>query len=406
MPTDDAPPTRVVIAGGGIAALEALLALRDLAGTRVELTLLAPGEDFVHRPLAVTEPFGLGRPQRVPLAGIAQSFGARLVAEALERVDEAAGMAVTSGGDRLPFDALLVATGARAEPALAPALTWWAESDPSLLAGVLDDLAQGRARRIAFVVPAPAAWPLPAYELALLTRRAAEAAGVEAEIIVVTPEEQPLGLFGTAATAAVGADLAAAGIAVRTGAYAERVTRGRPFTLALAPGGDALEADHVVALPRVGGPRIAGLPADPAGFLPITSHCQVAGCARVWAAGDGTSFPLKQGGIATQQADAAAADIAALAGAGNRPEPFRPVLRGILLTGARPRFLKQEAAGGGGEGLTGEARLWWPPTKVAGRYLAPYLAARDPSVIIDPRPATLPETAVEVVAPLEPAGGT
>ena len=38
---------RVLIAGGGVAGLEALLALRDLAGDRVELTLLSPETDFI-----------------------------------------------------------------------------------------------------------------------------------------------------------------------------------------------------------------------------------------------------------------------------------------------------------------------------------------------------------------------
>jgi NADPH-dependent 2,4-dienoyl-CoA reductase/sulfur reductase-like enzyme len=33
---------RVLVAGGGVTGLEALLALSDLAGERIELTLLAP----------------------------------------------------------------------------------------------------------------------------------------------------------------------------------------------------------------------------------------------------------------------------------------------------------------------------------------------------------------------------
>ena len=59
---------RVLIAGGGVAGLEALLALRDLAGDRVELTLLSPETEFVYRPMAVAEPFGRGRADRHPLA--------------------------------------------------------------------------------------------------------------------------------------------------------------------------------------------------------------------------------------------------------------------------------------------------------------------------------------------------
>ena len=80
-----------------------------------------------------------------------------------------------------------------------------------------------------------------------------------------------------------------------------------------------------------------------------------------------TQFPLKQGGIATQQADAAATAIAARAGAPVEPTPFRPVLRGLLLTG----MVRAEA--GTRPGLDIEP-LWWPPAKIVGRYLAPFLA--------------------------------
>ena len=95
----------------------------------------------------------------------------------------------------------------------------------------------------------------------------------------------------------------------------------------------------------------------------------------VYAAGDGTNFPIKQGGLATQQADAVAEAIAAEVGAPVEPEPFRPVLRGLLLTGGDDRFLRHAVAGGGGEGEVAAHTLWWPPTKIAGRYLAAYCSA-------------------------------
>ena len=93
----------------------------------------------------------------------------------------------------------------------------------------------------------------------------------------------------------------------------------------------------------------------------------------VYAAGDITTFPVKQGGIAAQQADAAAEAIAAAAGADVDPAPFQPVLRGLLLTGGEPRYLRSELAAG--RDLVGEPEpLWWPPAKIVGRYLAPFLA--------------------------------
>jgi sulfide:quinone oxidoreductase len=88
-----------------------------------------------------------------------------------------------------------------------------------------------------------------------------------------------------------------------------------------------------------------------------------------------TDFPIKQGGLAAQQADAAAELIAAQAGVPVDPNPFRPVLRGLLLTGGEPSYLRAEIAGGGGETSIADSEpLWWPPGKIAGRYLAPHLA--------------------------------
>jgi sulfide:quinone oxidoreductase len=105
----------------------------------------------------------------------------------------------------------------------------------------------------------------------------------------------------------------------------------------------------------------------------------------VWAAGDATAFPIKQGGLAAQQADAAAQSIAAAAGVAIEPEPFHPVLRGVLLTGRGEHWIRRDVGGGAGEGEAKRHALWWPPTKVAGRYLAPYLAGLDEPVIDGPQ---------------------
>ncbi len=59
---------KVTIVGGGVAALEALLALRSLAGDLVDLEIVAATPEFVYRPLAVAEPFGLGTAHRFDLS--------------------------------------------------------------------------------------------------------------------------------------------------------------------------------------------------------------------------------------------------------------------------------------------------------------------------------------------------
>ena len=147
--------------------------------------------------------------------------------------------------------------------------------------------------------------------------------------------------------------------------------------LVVDPGGRRIDVNRVITLPRLEGLQIPGVPADADGFVPVDPHGRVTGLAGVYAAGDGTAFPIKQGGLATQQADAVAETIAAAAGAPIEPEPFRPILRGMLLTGGDNRFLRSAVAGGGGDARVASHALWWPPSKIAGRYLAPFLFDRD-----------------------------
>jgi sulfide:quinone oxidoreductase len=218
--------------------------------------------------------------------------------------------------------------------------------------------------------------------------------GLEVELEIVTPEPRPLAIFGTAPSAAVATLLGARGIRFTGGASVEEDAEG----YLIHPGGGRLEAGALVALPVMTGPGIPGLPADDDGFIPIDQHAAVVGAADLFAAGDATTFPIKQGGLGTQQADAAAEMIASRAGARVDPQPFRPVLRGKLITGEESLHLRGVAAGGGGEGSASADYLWWPPQKVAGRYLAPYLAGETPVGDLEPPARSLD---IEVAWPTE-----
>jgi sulfide:quinone oxidoreductase len=369
-------PLRVLIAGGGVAGLEALLALHDLAGDRTELTLLSPDDEFVYRPMAIAEPFGRGRADRHPLVDIAADVEAEWIKAALGEVDASGRTAITSTGQRLTYDALLIAVGAGSEPALRSVLTWTPETDAELFGGLLRDLDEGYVKQVAFVVPPGVAWALPAYELALMTAWQAWGMGHDdVQVTIYTPEDAPLGLFGTAATVAVRHDLEEAGVQAETGVYVAEDPQA-PGRLILHPGERTLNAERVVALPRAVGPGLPGLPANARGFIPTDLHGRVPDVNAVWAAGDAVAFPVKQGGLASQQADAAAESIAAHAGAELEPRPYRPVLRGMMLVGRGKEWMRHEIAGAAGEGEAARRALWWPPTKIAGRYLSPYLAAR------------------------------
>jgi sulfide:quinone oxidoreductase len=140
------------------------------------------------------------------------------------------------------------------------------------------------------------------------------------------------------------------------------------------PDGERLDAGAVVALPVLSGPHISGLPSDGEGFMPTDEHGRVRGVKDVFAAGDGTDFPIKQGGLGTQQADACAEMIASRAGASLEPQPFTPVLRGKLITKSESLNLSADISGGGGASAASSEILWWPSGKLAGRYLSPFLS--------------------------------
>jgi sulfide:quinone oxidoreductase len=331
--------------------------------------------------MAVGVPFARGHVQRHDLADVARYAGAELLRGELVEVHPEEHAAVLADGRRLDYDSLLVAVGAGSTPAFSRVHTWTPELDQEVFGGLLADLEEGYAKRVAFVVPQDVAWPLPAYELALMTAWDARDMGQDdVEVTVYTPEEEPLAIFGAEASAGLRADLDEAGVRVETGV----VVKEDPDAPARLLAGDRpLESQRVVSLPRAVARGVGGLPLDDRGFIRTDAHGRVESAAGVWAAGDAIAFPVKQGGLAAQQADAAAEAIAAEAGAAVDPQPFRPVLRGVLLTGRGQRWIRRDL-GGADEGETERHALWWPPTKVAGRYLAPYLAALDEAEFREP----------------------
>ena len=362
---------RILIAGGGVAGLEALLALRALAGDLVDLELLAPEPAFWYRPLAVAEPFDAGFTHHFELASVAETVSARFTLGELASVDSATHVARTSHGSEIPYDALVITCGALSRPTIPGALTFRGPADSDAFRCLLVEARAGVVGSIAFTLPRLGVWPLPLYELALSTAHELERVGALVDLSLVTPEPSPLSIFGTAASGAVRGLLATAGISLYTGSSPVRHHDG---VLEFVPDG-AVAAERVVSLPRLEGLRILGIPQDDDGFITTDSMGRVRGIEDVYAAGDITDYPVKQGGIATQQADAVAAAIAARAGAAVQPHRFAPVLRGLLLTGDEPRYLRTKLDRGQEDtGTITREPLWWPPGKIVGRYLAPFLA--------------------------------
>ena len=361
----------VVIAGGGVAALETALALHELAGDRVKLTLLAPTPDFIYRPMAVLEPFVHRPPNQLPLAKFAAELNATLVQDTVAAVDCERRVVHPGAQQERPYDALVIAVGARAGEVLGDAVVMDVSRMDESLHGLIKEIDGGSVRSLAFVAPEPT-WPLPVYELALLVQEHAREKNVDLAITIITSEQRPLAAFGESVSAGVAGILADADIQMIVGARVESSSG----ELIVHPGEQHLRFDRVVALPRLAGPAITGLPADADGFLPVTSRCEVTGIERVYAAGDATDFPVKYGAIAAQQADAAAASIAALAGAPAEPTPFDGVVHGALVSGREYRCLYFTARIEGGlaqDSRTSDTPTWSPEAKIAAQYLGPYL---------------------------------
>jgi sulfide:quinone oxidoreductase len=362
---------RVVVAGGGVAGLEACLALRSFLGDeQLRIDLLCAEPRFEYRPLAVLEPFGGAPTWSMELDAFAADQGAQPVHDALRAIDPDRRLAIPAHTRPIPYDALLVCIGARPVRAIPGAITFRGARDADAVRAALAAVGPGERTTIAFAAPLGAFWTLPLYELAILTAARLHTRTRRARIVLATPERAPLDAFGAQASAVVRQLLDVHGIEFRGGVRPVAADAGE---LELDDG-ERIRTDAVIALAGVRGRHIDGLPHDADGFVVVDEHGRVAGLDGVYAAGDMTSFPLKQGGLAAQQADAAAEAILAGLGVPLVPRPFEGILRGVLYTDREPAYLRAPT------GTTAPApqtySMWWPPSKIAGRHLAPYLTVR------------------------------
>jgi sulfide:quinone oxidoreductase len=368
----------VVIAGGGFAALEAALALRSLASERVRLTLIAPDPVFAYRPAATAEAFGGARPRVYDLEAIVGDLGGVYRRDRLEGVAPRKKYVRLASGPRLGYDALILAMGARARAGVPGALTFRDQRDVPRFRRLLQELREAAVGRLVFVVPPGLTWPLPVYELALLSSSYADDHGVTGQITLVSSERSPLAIFGAEASRLV-ADLLSRAEVDFVGGCAESSVR-RDGSLVLDSGG-RIEADRVVAVPQLRANRVRGVPANRWGFVATDTSGRVERLMDVYAAGDVTTSPIKQGGLAAQQADRVADAIAAGMGVPAQRVGDGVVLGAQLLGGERPLLLCVELDDDGHPAAAtlvhGETDELAARSKVFGRYLTPYLERRD-----------------------------
>ena len=359
-----------------------MLALRALAGERVSVTLVSASTSLAYKPAATTESFYETPPLAYDLQAIAADVGASFRLDRVEAVAADAHTARLASFAHLGYDALVLAVGARATNAIPGALTFSSQQEVHHIRRLMSEVRSGALRRIIFAVPSGCSWPLPLYELALLTATRLGELDVSGEVTLLTPEVSPLDVFGAQASSLIVDLLAERGVRFIGESDPKRVDRSGALELV---SGQTLDADRVVAAPRLRGPRLTGLPTDYWGFVTTDALGSVIGLPDIYAAGDMTSFPIKQGGLAAQQADAIAQRLASDHGVTVTQPRAHRVLRARLVGGESPVYLRAELdelgqviAASTVHGHFNEAESVAPTEKVFGRYLSPYLRTRPP----------------------------
>jgi sulfide:quinone oxidoreductase len=362
---------RVLIAGGSFAAAEAALALHAYAGERVAVELVAPEGTFGFRPAAAAAVFAGGEVATFDLAELARDTGATLTCDRLEAVAPAVKRVRLASGAQRDYDALVLAVGARARAGIPGALTFRDQRDAGRLARVVREVRAGEVRSVALAVPPGIAWSVPVYEIAFFLAAEVERLGLDTEVTVVTPERRALEVFGGEVSTEVAGLLADHDVRVVFGAAPRVAERG---SLRLDDGA-TVAAERVIAVPALTGRRVPGVPADFGGFVRTGALGHVEGLADVYAAGDMTSFPVKQGGLAAQQAATAAAVIALGAGASPHTTRREPVLRTQLFGIREPLYL-EAALDPLGRPLPGRSHVSSrPPWPSASTLVGPHVTA-------------------------------
>jgi sulfide:quinone oxidoreductase len=357
----------VAIIGGGVAALEAMLALDVISYSATDVHLFSPNSRFVLKPLAVSTGLGRGEMLNFDLAKLTSTAGATFHNLSVSGVVTEDRIINLSDGSEFSYDYLIASPGTEPLPAVPGATTYTGPAANQTVAEALETLRGQENVRVIVTMPDGASWPLPLYELALLIK---DQLGPAAAMTIVSPERSPLELFGKAAAETVAGLLRDRDIATVFGTAPSECLDG-----ALVTGdGKRIEADLTLALPLLTGRRIDGLPYDEKGFIPVDDLGQIEGHGREFAAGDVTSFPVKFGGIATEQADVVAAAVAAAAQRKPAPRPFAPVYRATMVTAEGLIDL--------GPGVKSSLPYAWDPAeKIHGKYLMPFLKAADPATL-------------------------
>ena len=395
-------PARVVVLGAGVAGLEAALLLARQVSGRVSILVVSDSDEFLLRPNLVYVPFGadpaatrLPVDETLPHAEIEYERGK------VESVDTDAGRVRLVNGRLLPYEHLVIATGAAAWPDAVPGLSEHAVSvwEPAGMLALRERFVQirGRARegtrqRVLFAVPRHNRYPLPLYEVALMFETWLRREGVRehVELTFTTQEASFAEAAGPRMHEVIEREFAERRI---DGRASDCVTEVRAHEASFADTGNVERFDLLVAAPpHRAGVRFDGLPMDEHGFVHVEGPTrQVVGHPELYAPGDAGDFPFKDSFLALSQADAVADHIAAVVRGARFDRPFEPMSMQIIdmLDKAAFAQLTLEATGdpdhpvrprgdGTDDYKVGVSRGWRAARRVLSSYLLMQFAAAEP----------------------------
>jgi NADH dehydrogenase FAD-containing subunit len=324
-----------VVLGAGAAGLETALRLRSHLSGSVDLRVVSEPDSFVPRENLVYVPFG-GDPAAAMLS-VGELLARASIAHErghVEGVDAEGGLVALDDGREIPYEHLVIATGATSRPRAVPGLPDHAV-DVSDAAGMLElrgrivrlrgQAREGTRRRILFAIAAHDRRAVPLYELALMldTWLRREHAREHVDIALVTHEASFLEACGPRTHEIVARELAERRIEGHTN---ERLVEVGAHEAAFA-GGRTERFDVLATIPPQGpAVRYDGLPRDERGFLRVAEATrQLRGRPEIYVAGGASDFPVDDLFLTLLQADAVADHLSATVAGGRFERPFDPV---------------------------------------------------------------------------------
>jgi sulfide:quinone oxidoreductase len=331
---------RITVLGAGFAGLETAFLLRMRLRDEADLTLVSERPAFTFRPNSIYVPFGADPDDLV--VDLDKAFDRRrveFVRGSVTGVDPHEHEVELSGGRKVGYDKLVIATGADMRPEEIPGMAEHAATiwTPQGMLGVRerferarDDAKEGRRSRVLFLIPPNNKCAGPLYEVVMMFDTWLRRAGAreQVEIAWSTFEESYIQAFGPRLHEVVTSEFLQRGIEGHVGEVVTEIAAGE---VAYADG-SSRPFDHLIAFPPyVSAVRYANLPSDERGFIQTEPDTRaVAGVPDVYAPGDAGDFPVKQAFLAFLQADTVAEHIAASAGAHPFEQPFDPVSMCIM----------------------------------------------------------------------------